>query len=103
MIHSVPLNSIPADLRVPDEVKQRFWYDAEQKQLCFDGFMGSAMLDELEHLHIDSDYRRAVNDLFHISVPEDNSSGQRTLKLVVALVVVTIIVICVGALTYLAR
>lgn len=81
-IHKVPLSGLPADLHVPDELQNRFWFDAERKLLCYDGFMSKSTYDRLEALSRDRLYQSALEELFRISVPEDvaNSSTRKVLS-----------------------
>ena len=74
-IHHIPLTELPAELQVPDDLKERFWFDAERKRLCFNGFMSKCVYDRLKVLSRDELYQRSLENLFRISVPEDEPTG----------------------------
>jgi hypothetical protein len=74
-IHHIPLSELPADMQLPGELKERFWFDAEHKRLCFNGFMSKSVYDRLKVLSRDELYQRALEDLFRICVPDDEPSG----------------------------
>ena len=71
MIHTVPLSQLPANFRPPEALRDRFGYESDRQQLCFDGFMSKATYDRLKPLSQDSHYQRALDELFRICVPED--------------------------------
>ena len=99
MIHQVPLNDAPSDLEVPDELKERFWYDAQQKRLCFDGFMSKATFDRLDELSTDGHYQHALNDLFRISIPEQEAVGLGKSRAVI--IIVTVLgIVALGGLAW---
>lgn len=88
-IHHVPLSELPADVRVPDDLRELFWFDAERKRLCFDGFMSKDTFDRLVFLSGDRKYQTALEELFRISVPDDVPDGAS--QLVVKAVAITIL------------
>jgi hypothetical protein len=102
MDHQVPLREIPPELAVPDELKQRFRYDDQRKRLCFDGFMSKAVFDRLEKLDADSDFQHALDELFRISTPEDSGEGRQQTRIVVAVVIATVALVCVAVLIWLS-
>jgi hypothetical protein len=96
MIHQVPLNDAPCDLKVPDDLKERFWYEAEQKRLCFDGFMSKATFDRLEKLSKDGHYQYALNELFRIAIPDKEANQLGKSKIVMIVVTLLGIVALAG-------
>ena len=77
MIHHVSLSELPADLQVPEELTERFWYDTERRQLCFEGFMSKCSYDKLGKLSRDEKYQRALEELFRICVPDEIDRSPR--------------------------
>jgi len=71
MIHRVRLTKLPQELEFPEEMCECIWYEESRQSLAFDGFMSKATFDRLEALHRDLEYRRALEELFRIAVPED--------------------------------
>ena len=69
MPYEVPLESFPSNLALPEEVRDRFWYDDARRRLVFDGFMSKALFDQLWSLHKDDGFRRALEELFRICTP----------------------------------
>ena len=89
MIHCVTLSEPPADFQVPDDLKERFWYDGQRKRLCFDGFMSKCTYDRLLKLSWDVHYRRALEGLFRSSIPEEETLGNfRRRKVAIVLITV---------------
>jgi hypothetical protein len=72
MVHYVPLEKLPADLQIPEQLHDRFWYDADRKCLAFDGVMYKLTFDRIQALSTCFDYQRAVEELFRRAVPGEN-------------------------------
>ena len=62
--HRVPLESLPADIRFPDALRERIAYDPERRQLVFAGSMSKRDFDQLLVLNNDIGYQRALEALF---------------------------------------
>ena len=77
MVHYVNLRQLPSGLRFPSELEGRVWYESSRHRLAYDGFMSKATFDRLEALHRDSDYQRALEDLFRIATPEAPTHDSR--------------------------
>lgn len=88
MIQYVALSVPPADFQVPDDLKERFWYDRRRQRLCFDGFMSKSTYDQLLKLSRDVQYRRALEALFRSSIPEDNVGSFQRRKAAIAFITV---------------
>ena len=73
MDHFVKLERLPEGLRFPTELADRIAYDADGKRLVFHGFMSKNDFDRLWALSGDWTYRRQLEDLFRMSVPEEPS------------------------------
>jgi hypothetical protein len=71
MIHYVPLNRLPPNFHVPEQLQNRFWYDEDKKALAFEGPMFKLTFDRLRQISHDYDYQRALERLFQLSVPEE--------------------------------
>ena len=84
MIHYIPLEELPAGLRIPEQFKDRFWYDEEKRCLAYDGVMYKLTFDKIQALHSSGNYRRAVEDLFRAAVPDDDRPSQGSHVLAVA-------------------
>ena len=99
MVHYVKLARLPDDLRFPENLQSRIWYDPSAKRLTYDGYMSKATFDRLESLHTDSEYRRALEDLFRVAIPEDPAEHSAAFTKAVAFVLVALL--AVGATTLL--
>ena len=53
MIHYVPLPRLPANFRVPENLRNRFWYDQDKKALAFEGPMFKLTFDRLREISHD--------------------------------------------------
>jgi hypothetical protein len=69
--HFVRLDRLPERLIFPSEQEGKIGYDAAVKRLWYRGFMSKAAFDRLYLLSEDWGYRRALEELFQLSTPED--------------------------------
>ena len=83
MIHYVPLHRLPANFRVPENLRNRFWYDQDKKALAFEGPMFKLTFDRLREISHDYDYQRALEKLFQLAVPEEGSTRGHSATLVI--------------------
>lgn len=97
MDHFVTLERLPDGLEFPPEMGGRIGYDPERRRLGFRGFMSKAEYDRLFALSDDWTYRRQLEELFRLSVPEPAGSGTR-LGLVAAAVASVGLALGAGAL-----
>jgi len=81
----VPLERIPDHFPIPDELQSRFAYDATRKGLTFEGWMCKATYDRLRHVSNEYHYQRALELLFRIAVPTEDTPRRRGFGLVIAL------------------
>jgi hypothetical protein len=68
--HFVKLDKLPEGLEFPAEMKDRLYFDAKAHKLVFRGYMSKAEFDELSQLTTDWNFRRTLEDLFRLCVPE---------------------------------
>jgi hypothetical protein len=73
MDHFVTLNRLPEGVQFPPELSDRIRYDGSSCRLVFQGFMSKAEFDRLSVLSPDWPYRRALEDLFRLCTPQDES------------------------------
>ena len=71
MEHSVPVARFPAGLSFPADLAGKIHYDPATRLLSFLGCMSKADFDRLSRLSDDWSYRRPLEDLFRLSMPED--------------------------------
>jgi hypothetical protein len=94
MDHSTTLQNLPDDVAFPEHLRARIGFDRERQRLTFRGFMTKCAYDELVGLANDTDYRRAVEQLFVLSSEEVGPSRPRRVRpLTLAVTVVGSIVI----------
>jgi len=70
MDHFVIIDKLPEGVVLPADMKDRLWYDGESRRLHFRGVMSKAEFDRLCLLTDDWSFRRPLEDLFRLSVPE---------------------------------
>jgi hypothetical protein len=75
MDHFVTLESLPGEIRWPKDLADRVGYDAERKRLWYKGWMCKAEYDRLFLLSQDWTYRRKLEELFQVSIPDDGPKG----------------------------
>jgi hypothetical protein len=69
--HFVTMPNFPEGLQFPPTYADRIWYDAVTKRLVFRGVMSKVDFDRLNLLCEDWGYRRRLEDLFRLSMPEE--------------------------------
>jgi hypothetical protein len=77
VIHQTPLEKLPANFRIPEQDRNRFWYDEAKRCLVYDGAMFKRTFDRLQGLSDEYAYERAVERLFQMSVPEPPPTWRR--------------------------
>ena len=82
--YTVPLENVPDRFVVPQELQARFSYDPAQKQLAFKGWMCKATYDRLRNISSDFAYQRALERLFQMAVPEEETPSPKRYGLLVA-------------------
>jgi hypothetical protein len=71
MDHFVRLERLPDGVAFPADLADRIHYDADRHRLVFRGFMAKAEFDRLICLHGDWSFRRALEELFRLCVPDE--------------------------------
>jgi len=86
MLRRVKLERLPGDLSFPEKLADRISYDADARELRFDGFMSKTDFDKLVRLHNDVGYQRALERLFQICTFESKpaQAGTRSKLMLIA-------------------
>jgi hypothetical protein len=71
MDHFVKLDKLPEGFDFPLDLKDRFHFDAEARKLVYHGYMSKADFDRLCGLTTDWNFRRTLDELFRLCVPEE--------------------------------
>ena len=81
MDHCVKLDKLPDGVEFPPPLKDRIQFDPVAHKLVFHGYMSKTDFDRLCQLSNDWNFRRTLEDLFRLSIPEDKTppSGVRRL------------------------
>ena len=102
MDHFVHLDGLPDNLEFPGELNEKINYDSERRGLVYRGPMSKREYDMLCPLHADSDYRRAIEELFRVATWDAEEKGQKNgsfTKLLVlgitTLIIVALLILCV--------
>ena len=73
MDHFVTLERLPEGLKFPPDLEDRIHIDPETKRLCFRGYMSKTDFDRISQLTRDWSFRRKLEELFQVCVPEDDA------------------------------
>lgn len=71
MEHFVTLSKLPEGLRFPADLAEKIRYDPERRRLVYRGAMSKAEFDRLCLLSDDWSYRRPLEELFRLSMPDE--------------------------------
>ena len=98
----VPLERIPDHFPIPDELQSRFAYDATRKGLTFEGWMCKATYDRLRDISNDYHYQRALERLFQIAIPVEDTPPHHGFGLLITagLALATVLAALVGVLLH---
>lgn len=79
--HFVKLDRMPEGFDFPPDLKDRIRFDNERRELVFRGYMSKSEFDRLCQLTQDWKFRRTLEELFCLCVPDEPppSSGIRRL------------------------
>jgi hypothetical protein len=69
--HSVTMKRFPDGLQFPADLAGKIRYDPEKERLVYSGFMSKADFDRLSRLSDDWSYRRPLEELFRLCMPEE--------------------------------
>ena len=70
MDHFVKLDKLPEGYQFPPDLKERIYFDPASHKLVFRGYMSKSDFDRLSEPTRDWGFRRSLEELFRISVPE---------------------------------
>jgi hypothetical protein len=70
MDHCVKLDRLPEGYEFPPDLKDRIYFDDQGHKLVFRGYMSKAEFDRLSQITKDWGFRRTLEDLFRLCVPE---------------------------------
>jgi hypothetical protein len=103
MEHSVKLARLPAELTIPERLRERMSFDPA-KGLSYRGFMTKCTYDELCSLTDDPDYHRALEQLF-VLTSEEVAPRRPISRLPAAIIVATIgaAALAIGAMWFAAH
>jgi hypothetical protein len=81
MDHFVNLERLPDGYQFPPDLGDRIQFDAERHRLVFRGYMSKADFDRLCERTTDWGFRRKLEELFRLSIPdaEPGRGGARRL------------------------
>src|SRR4051812_1377527 len=71
MDHFVTLDKLPENLEFPGDLKDRIWIDPASRKLFYRGYMSKIEFDRISSLTRDWAFRRKLEELFQISIQED--------------------------------
>jgi hypothetical protein len=82
MDHFVKLDKLPDGYQFPPDLQDRMFFDPEAHKLVFRGYMSKGEFDRLSQLTRDWGFRRSLEELFRLCIPEDeiDAAGPRGLR-----------------------
>ena len=82
MDHFVNLDRLPDGLEFPPDLKDRIQFDPIARKLIFHGYMSKTDFDRLSQLTNDWSFRRSLEELFRLSIPDEPSRrrGSRSIS-----------------------
>jgi len=82
--HFVTLDRLPDGVEFPPQLKDRIHFDAAAHKLVFRGHMSKADFDRLSTISNDWTFRRTLEELFRLCIPEQEPAPRRLRRLLVA-------------------
>jgi hypothetical protein len=73
MEHFVKMDRLPDGLEFPPELKDRIQFDPIARRLTCRGYMSKTDFDRLSQISTDWSFRRSLEELFRLSIPEEPS------------------------------
>jgi hypothetical protein len=73
MDHFVKMDRLPDGLKFPQELKDRIHFDPIARRLTFRGYMSKTDFDRLSKISTDWSFRRSLEELFRLSIPDEPS------------------------------
>jgi hypothetical protein len=77
MDHFVKLAKLPVGFEFPPDLMDRFTFDAEGRKLVYHGYMNKADFDRVCQLTKDWSFRRSLEELWRLCVPEEAPAPRR--------------------------
>ena len=96
----VALEHAPDHFPIPADLQAQFRYDTKRQGLTFQGWMSKATYDRLRNISNDYQYQRALERLFQVAVPEEDTPLCHGFSLLVTagLALATVLALLVGVL-----
>ena len=76
MDHFVSLERLPEGMEFPADLKDRIRFDTQSKKLYYHGYMSKADFDRICLLTKDWSFRRKVEELFRVSVYDEEPESR---------------------------
>ena len=76
MDHFVKLDRLPDGVVFPPALSDRIYFDPVAHKLTFHGYMSKTDFDRLCQLSNDWAFRRTLEELFRLCIPEDKTAPQ---------------------------
>jgi hypothetical protein len=76
MDHFVKLERLPEGIEFPPHLSERIHFDASARRLVYRGYMSKADFDRLCQLSNDWAFRRTLEELFRLCIPEPPSRSK---------------------------
>jgi hypothetical protein len=76
MDHFVKLERLPEGFEFPPQMNDRIHFDPERQKLVFRGYMSKTDFDRLCQLTSDWKFRRTLEELFRLSIPEEKTPAR---------------------------
>jgi hypothetical protein len=73
MDHFVKIDRLPDGLEFPQELKDRIHFDPIARRLTYCGYMSKTDFDRLSQICTDWKFRRSLEELFRLSIPDEPS------------------------------
>lgn len=98
----VPLGRLPDHFPIPADLQTRFGYDSKRQGLTFEGWMCKATYDRLRNISSDYHYQRALERLFQIAIPVEDTPRRPGFGLLITagLALATVFAALVGVLIH---
>jgi hypothetical protein len=85
MDHFVKLDKLPDRFEFPAQLKDRIHFDPVAHKLVFHGYMSKTDFDRLCQGTNDWAFRRTLDELFRLSIPEDKTPPKGLRRLLAAI------------------
>ncbi len=82
--HFVKLDRLPDGFEFPPQLRDRIHFDPVAHKLSFHGYMSKTDFDRLCQLTNDWAFRRTLEELFRLCIPEEKTQPQGVRRLLTA-------------------